>query len=107
MHMLESTVNLLDGLFFIAVILLTTFCILGSIVASLRAINRGEPSSESVQGKLVHDMQPVERPLADQVLSVDDDKSGWPEESAIWSLDASAHLSGKRKESRTRISNRC
>jgi heme A synthase len=35
--MLESTVDLLDGLFFIAMILLTAACILGSIVAALRA----------------------------------------------------------------------
>jgi hypothetical protein len=71
-RMLESTVNLMDGLFFIAVILLTAFCIFGSIVAALHAISRGAATSESSQGKFVDDMQPVERPLADQVLSVDD-----------------------------------
>jgi len=70
--MLESTVNLLDGLFFIAVILLTAFCIFGSIVAAMHATNRGAASSEGSQGNFVDDMQPVERPLADQVLSVDD-----------------------------------
>ncbi len=70
--MLESTVSLLDGLFSSAVILLTAFCIFGSIVASLHAIKRGAASSESSQGKFVDDMQPVERPLADQVLSVED-----------------------------------
>jgi len=39
--MLESTVELLGGLFLIALPLLITFCIFGSIVAALRAVSRG------------------------------------------------------------------
>jgi hypothetical protein len=70
--MLESTGNLLDGLFFIAMILLTAVCIVGSIVAALNAISRGAATSESIRGKFVDDMQPAERPLGGQVLSVDD-----------------------------------
>jgi hypothetical protein len=51
--MLESTVDLLDGLFFIAMILLTAVCILGSIVAALRAVGRGTATSENIQGRAV------------------------------------------------------
>jgi hypothetical protein len=40
--MLESILDLL-GLFWIALPLLITFCIVGSIVAALRAISRGSP----------------------------------------------------------------
>ena len=54
--MLESTVDLLDGLFFIATILLTAVCILGSIVAALRAVGRGTDTSENIRGKLVDDI---------------------------------------------------
>jgi hypothetical protein len=38
--MLESTIDLLNGLFLIAMILLTAVCIVGSIVAALRAVSR-------------------------------------------------------------------
>ena len=54
--MLESTVDLLDGLFFIAMILLTAVCILGSIVAALRAVGRGTATSENIRGKLADDI---------------------------------------------------
>jgi len=54
--MLESTVDLLNGLFLIAVILLMVFCIVGSVVAALRAVNRGTATSESIHGKFVDDM---------------------------------------------------
>jgi hypothetical protein len=59
--MLESTVDLLDGLFFIAMILLTAVCILGSIVAALRAVSRGTATSENIHGKLAADITPSER----------------------------------------------
>ena len=39
--MLESTVDLPNGLFLIAMILLTALCIVCSIVAALRAVSRG------------------------------------------------------------------
>ena len=39
--MLESTVGLLDGLCLSALTLLISFCIVGSIVVSLRAVSRG------------------------------------------------------------------
>jgi hypothetical protein len=51
--MLESSVDLLNGLFFIAMILLTAVCILGSIVAALRAVSRGTATSENIQGSAV------------------------------------------------------
>ena len=68
--MLESAVDLLDGLFFIAMILLTAVCIVGSIVAALRAVDRGTATSSSIQGTFVDDMQPVGRPIGVQVGSV-------------------------------------
>jgi hypothetical protein len=40
-RMLESTVELLGGLFLSALILLIGSCIVGSIVAALRAVSRG------------------------------------------------------------------
>jgi hypothetical protein len=39
--MLESTVELLGGLFVSALLLLIVFCIVGSTVAALRAVRRG------------------------------------------------------------------
>lgn len=54
--MLESTVDLLNGLFLIAVIVLMVFCIVGSVVAALRAVSRGTTISESIHGKFVDDM---------------------------------------------------
>ena len=54
--MLESTVDLLNGLFLIAMILLIAVCIVGSIVAALRAVSRGNATSDSIQGKFVDDM---------------------------------------------------
>jgi hypothetical protein len=54
--MLESAVNLLNGLFLIAVTLLMVVCIVGSIVAALRALSRGTAASESIQGKRVDDV---------------------------------------------------
>ena len=39
--MLGSAVELLGGIFLIALTLLTASCIVGSIVAALRAVNRG------------------------------------------------------------------
>ena len=53
--MLESAVALLNGLFFIAVILLMVFCIVGSVVAALRAVSRGTATSGSIHGKFVDD----------------------------------------------------
>ena len=70
--MLDSTVELLVGLCLIALPLMISFCIVGSIVAALNAISRGAATSESIRGKFVDDMQPAERPLGGQVLSVDD-----------------------------------
>jgi hypothetical protein len=40
-RMLESTIELLCGLGLSALTLLVSFCIVGSIVAALRAVNRG------------------------------------------------------------------
>jgi hypothetical protein len=54
--MLDSAVDLLNGLFFIAMILLTAVCIVGSIVAALRAVSHGTATSESIQGYFVDDM---------------------------------------------------
>jgi len=54
--MLESSVDLLNGLFLIAMILLTAVCIVGSIVAALRGVNRGSATSGSFQGNFVDDM---------------------------------------------------
>jgi hypothetical protein len=65
-------VDLLSGLFLVAMILLTVVCIVGSIVAALNAISRGATTSESIEGKCVDDLQPVERLLGGHVLSVDD-----------------------------------
>jgi hypothetical protein len=39
--MLESTIELLGGLCLSALTLLISFCIVGSIVAALRAVRRG------------------------------------------------------------------
>jgi len=71
LKILESTVDLLDGLFFIAMILLTAVCIVGSIVAALRAVGRGTATSSSIQGNFVHDAQPFGRSIGAQVRSVD------------------------------------
>jgi hypothetical protein len=54
--MLESIVDLLNGLFTIAMILLTAVCVVGSMVAALRAVSRGTPTSEMMQRKFVGDM---------------------------------------------------
>jgi hypothetical protein len=54
--MLESSVDLLNGLFLVAMILLTAVCIVGSIIAALRAVNRGSTTSGSIQGNFVDDM---------------------------------------------------
>ena len=54
--MLESSVDLLNGLFLVAMILLTAACIVGSMVAALRAVNRGSSTSGSIQGNFVDDM---------------------------------------------------
>ena len=40
--MLASTVELLGGLFLDGVVLLIGFCIVGSMVAALRAVGRGD-----------------------------------------------------------------
>jgi len=42
--MLESAVELLVGLFLSALTLLIGFCIVGSIVAALRAVRHGSPT---------------------------------------------------------------
>jgi hypothetical protein len=42
--MLENIVELLGGLCLIALPLLISFCIVGSIVAALRAVSRGSAS---------------------------------------------------------------
>jgi hypothetical protein len=52
-------------------ILLTAVCIVGSIVAALRAVSHGTATPESIQENFVDDMQPAGRPLGDQVRSVD------------------------------------
>jgi hypothetical protein len=52
--MLESTVDLLDGIFSIAVILLMVSCIVGSTVAALRAVGRGTATSTRNPRKFVH-----------------------------------------------------
>jgi hypothetical protein len=54
--MLESSVDLLNSLFLVAMILLTAVCIVGSIVAALRAVNQGTSCSESIPRKFVDDM---------------------------------------------------
>jgi hypothetical protein len=54
--MLESTVDLLNGLFLIAMILLTAVCIVGSIVAALGAVSRGHATSGSIEEKFADDM---------------------------------------------------
>jgi len=69
--MLESTVDLLNGLFFIAMILLTAICIVGSIVAALHAVGGGSANSSSIQQKFVDNIKPVEGPLGHQMGSVD------------------------------------
>jgi hypothetical protein len=47
-QMLESTVDLVGGLFLTALALLIGSCIVGSIVAALRAVDRG--TVQSVRG---------------------------------------------------------
>jgi hypothetical protein len=47
--MLESTVELLGGLCLSALTLLISFCIFGSIVAALRAVNQGR--ARAIAGK--------------------------------------------------------
>jgi hypothetical protein len=69
--MLESIVDLLNGLSLIALMLLIVFSIVGSIVVALRAVSRGSATSEGVEGTLVNDMQPVGRPLGANLRSVD------------------------------------
>jgi hypothetical protein len=54
--MLEGMVDLLNGLFLIAMVLLTAVCIVGSIVAALRAVSRGNAGSERIRGQFVDDM---------------------------------------------------
>jgi len=54
--MLENIVDLLDGLSFIAVIMLMIFSVVGSIVAALRAVSAGTATSTSSQGKFVDDV---------------------------------------------------
>jgi hypothetical protein len=54
--MLENIVDLLDGLFFIAVIMLMVFSVVGSIVAALCGVSAGTTTSTSSQGKLVDDV---------------------------------------------------
>jgi len=53
--MLESAINLLNGLFLIAVTLLMVVCIVVSIVAALRAVSGGTAASAS-KGKAVDDV---------------------------------------------------
>lgn len=54
--MLESTVDLLNDLFLITMILLAVVCVVGSIVAALCAVNRGIATSEGIQGNFLDDM---------------------------------------------------
>lgn len=56
MRMLESIVDLLDGLFLIAAIVLMVFCIVGSIVAALRAVSGGTATSTPSPKKFVDDV---------------------------------------------------
>lgn len=55
--MLESVVELLNGLTLVALILLMVISIVGSIVAALRAVSRGTATSESIQGRCVDEIQ--------------------------------------------------
>jgi hypothetical protein len=71
MPMLESIIDLLNGLFFIATISLTAVCVVGSIVVALRAVGRETATSESIHRNLVDDTQPVERPVRTHVQSAD------------------------------------
>jgi hypothetical protein len=54
--MLESTVDLLNDLFLVSMILLTVVCVVGSIVAALCAVNRETATSEGIQGNFLDDM---------------------------------------------------
>jgi hypothetical protein len=54
--MLETIVDLLDGLSLIAVIVLTVFSVVGSIVAAFRAVSPGTSISTSRQRKLIDDV---------------------------------------------------
>ncbi len=54
--MLESIVDLLNGLFLIAVIVLIVLSIVGSMVAALRAVRGDTATSTSSQGKFVDDV---------------------------------------------------
>jgi hypothetical protein len=47
--MLEGTVELLGGLCLIALLLLISFCIGGSIIAALRALSRGSATVSQVR----------------------------------------------------------
>src|SRR5882724_4690913 len=55
-RMLESIVDLLNGLFLIAVIVLIVLSIVGSMVAALRAVRGDTATSTSSQGKFVDDV---------------------------------------------------
>jgi hypothetical protein len=57
--MLESAVELLGGLFFGAVVLLIGFCVVGSMVAALRAVSRERASSPVRQEALAANRTPV------------------------------------------------
>jgi hypothetical protein len=54
--MLESIVDLLDGLFLVAVSLLMVFGVVGSIVVALRAIGRETATPTHSQGTFIDDV---------------------------------------------------
>jgi hypothetical protein len=54
--MLETTVDLLNALFLISVILLTAACIVGSIFAALRAVSRGTATAGSIRRNILADI---------------------------------------------------
>jgi hypothetical protein len=63
--MLESIVDLLNGLSLIAVILLMIFCIIGSIVAALHGVGRGTTTSTSSLAEFVDDVDNPSEGLLD------------------------------------------
>jgi hypothetical protein len=99
MRMLESIVDLLDGLFLIAAIVLMVFCIVGSIIAALRAVSGGTATSRGSPGKFVEDMGERSEGFSDakpQVQSADSVlKPNGPGESPI-SCRKAEHISPAR-----------
>jgi hypothetical protein len=68
--MLGSTVDLLNDIFLIAMILLTVVCVVGSIMAALCVVNRGSAASGRMQGDSLDDMGSQPGALIQQGLAV-------------------------------------